>query len=158
MGGSLPALLSALNNEVTRLTGKIPLKPSKKSRSLPTFNLYSSPVRALDIQIVIERNQSAKVCILFPARFADKPSPFLRIESSHFSACRTTLRTAAALGSPTFRLCQTTCRGTTILRAWRRTFSPIHHNWSCSWCSWWCPETWKTALTSTWPCSVCWPL
>ena len=111
---------------------QIPLRPSKKSRSLPTLNLYPSPVRVLDIQIVIERNQSAKVCILFPARFADKPCPFLRRESSHFSACRTTLRTVAALGSPTFRLCQTTCRGTTILRAWCPTFSPIHHNWSCS--------------------------
>ena len=41
----LPALLSALNNEFTRLTGKIPLRPSKKGRSLPTFNIYSSPVR-----------------------------------------------------------------------------------------------------------------
>ena len=71
---------------------------------------------------------------LLPSRLAAIPVLFWW-ESSNFSAWRSTLCAAAALGSPTFRLCQNTHRGTTLWRAGHCTFSPICHNWSRGWCS-----------------------
>ena len=71
---------------------------------------------------------------LLPSRLAAIPVLFWW-ESSNFSAWRSTLRAAAALGSPTFRLCQNTHRGTSLWRAGHCTFSPICHNWFRGWCS-----------------------